>query len=242
MKQRFTALAATLTAAAAALAAPAGAATQAISGTVPNGGCGQTHALVVGGASRVEASVATNSESGQYELVIVDGTGRSVSATGSYDTPGAGTYGLKICHTGDSADPPVLNYTGLIGTGPAGQPALPRQSGAVAGAFTTFRPAVKLLRSASGRGAINTRSGLAWLTVRANNAGKATLRLDLAGRGLHLGYSSGMRATFGATSVRIAGHGIEVTMLKNGTIQRLSINSSRLKASGKVVRGGFVIA
>lgn len=242
MTKRFAVLAAALMAAVTALASSAGAATQQISGSVPNGGCGPTHPVPVGSASRIEVSVAMNSESGQYEAVIVDGAGRPVSVTGSYDTPGAGAYGVKICHTGNSADPAVMDYTGLIGTGPAGQPALPRQSGGVAGAFTTFKPAKKLVRSANGRGAVRTRSGLAWLTVHANNAGKATVRIDLANRGLHLGYTRGMRATFGATMVRVVGHGLKVVVLQNGLIERMSIRTSSLKASGKVVRGGFVVA
>jgi hypothetical protein len=244
MNKRFAAWTAALAAAGAALvlAATAGAATTQISGSFPNGGCGPTHTVTVGGPSRIEASVSSTSVSGRYEAVVVGASGNTLSDTGSYDTPGAGTYGVRVCSQGDPADPQTMQYNGLIGTGPAGQPALPRQSGGVAGAFTTFRPATKLFRSASGHGAVSTRSGLAWLTVRANNAGKASVRIDYASRGLQLGYTTGLRVSFGATSVRIAGHGIKIVVLKNGMIERFSINTSRLKTSGKVVRGGFVIA
>jgi hypothetical protein len=68
--------------------------------------------------------VATTSASELYEALIVDSTCRIVSATGAYDTSGAGTYGVRVCSLGDALDPQIMQFTGLLGTGPVGQSAL----------------------------------------------------------------------------------------------------------------------
>jgi hypothetical protein len=95
-----------------------------ISGLFPNGGCSSLNRVTVNGPSRIEASVATTSASELYEALIVDSTGRIVSATGAYDTSGAGTYGVRVCSLGDALDPLIMQFTGLLGTGPVGQSAL----------------------------------------------------------------------------------------------------------------------
>jgi hypothetical protein len=102
-----------------ALAAP----TQ-ISGSFPNGGCSSMHRVTVSGPSRIEASVATTSAGELYQALIIDSSGRIVSATGSYDTSGGGTYGVRVCSLGDVLDPLMMQYVGLLGTGPVGQSAL----------------------------------------------------------------------------------------------------------------------
>jgi hypothetical protein len=56
-------------------------------------------------------------------VLVVNASGRIVSDTGGYDTPGAGTYGVRVCSQGDPMDPATMQYTGVLGTGPAGQPA-----------------------------------------------------------------------------------------------------------------------
>jgi hypothetical protein len=95
-----------------------------ISGSFPNGGCSATQRVTVQGPSRIGTSVSTTSASELYMTLIVDSSGRIVSDTGAYDTPHAGTYGVRVCSLGDPMDPAVMQYTGLIGTGPAGRPAL----------------------------------------------------------------------------------------------------------------------
>jgi hypothetical protein len=102
----------------------ASAATTQISGSFLNGGCSPSYRVTVTSPSRIEASVATTSASELYLVSIVDSSGRIVSATGVYDTPGAGTYNVRVCSQGDLLDPLTMKYTGLIGTGPAGQEAL----------------------------------------------------------------------------------------------------------------------
>lgn len=54
--------------------------------------------------------------------LIVDSSGKIVSDTGSYDAAQAGTYGVRVCSLGDPLDPATMQYTGVIDTGPAGQP------------------------------------------------------------------------------------------------------------------------
>jgi hypothetical protein len=216
-------------------AAPA--ATTSISGTAPRGGCGPTHPIAVSGASRIEVSVSTTAASNLYYTQILDPSGNAVAGSGSYDTPSGGTYGVRVCTYGDAMDPPQISYEGVVGTGPAGQPALPRQAGGVAGAFTTLNS-----RSVSGHGAILTRAGLAWVTVRADTNGNVHVRLDNAARKLHVNVSGGMRAVFGSSSVRITGNGLTLVVVDRGASDRMSIRSNRLKASGKVVRGGFQIS
>jgi hypothetical protein len=211
-----------------------------ISGTFPNGGCGQTHNVFVSGPSRIDVAVSTTSASNRYWTEIVDGNGRVLSANGSYDTKSGGQYGVRICSPGDLQDPNSMQYSGEIGTGPAGHPALPAQqaqfSYGVLGKTTTIKSTFV------GRGAILTRSGLAWVTVRADNAGHVRVRVDDASRNLHLHFTSGMRASFGASSVRITGHGLVLGLVDRGSNDRIAITSSRLKASGRVVRGGFKLS
>jgi hypothetical protein len=99
--------------------------TQKISGSFPNGGCSATQRVTVQGPSRIESSLSTTSASELYMTQIVDSSGRIVSDTGAYDTPHGGSYGVRVCSLGDPLDPAMMQYTGAIGTGPAGQPALP---------------------------------------------------------------------------------------------------------------------
>jgi hypothetical protein len=95
-----------------------------ISGSFPNGGCGPTHRVTVTEPTRIAATVSTTSASNLYMTLVVDPSGRIVSDTGAYDTPGAGAYGLRVCSEGDPLDPATMQYTGLFVTGQAGRPAL----------------------------------------------------------------------------------------------------------------------
>lgn len=211
-----------------------------ISGTFPNGGCGQTHNVFVGGPSRIDAAVSTTSASSRYWVEVVDGNGNVLSSNGSYDTKSGGQYGVRVCSPGDLQDPNPMQYTGEIGTGPAGQPALPAQqaqySFGVLGKTTTIKSRIV------GHGAIMTRHGLAWVTVRATDRGQVRVSVNSVGNGVHLSYASGMRAVFGSSTVRITGHALALTLVDHGSNDRIAITSSRLKASGRVVRGGFQLS
>ena len=87
-----------------------------------------------------------------------------------------------------------------------------------------------------------TRHGLAWVTVRATDRGQVNVRVDSVGSSVHLHYTSGMRAVFGSSTVRITGHALALTLVDRGSNDRIAIKSSRLKASGRVVRGGFQLS
>jgi hypothetical protein len=218
-------------------AATAAADTNSISGSVPNGGCDAARPVNVSGASRIEASVSsTTADTSSVLAEIVASDGRTV-ATGSYDTPSGGSYAVRICSLGSSLDPPEIRYTGLIGTGPAGQPVLqgaaqPADTGGVLGATTT-------LQTVNGKGAIMTHAGLAWFTLSTAN-GRTTLRLTDP---LHhaVRVVKGMHAAYGSGVVRITGSGMKLVLTRTGASTRLAFNSSSFKAGGKVVRGRFHI-
>jgi hypothetical protein len=219
-------------------AAAALADTSSISGTVPNGGCDPARPVTVSGPSRIEVSIASTSADNSVlgEIVAPDGK----VTTGSYDTPGGGTYSIRVCSLGSSLDPPELRYSGLIGTGPSGQPVLQgaRQpspaadNGGVLGATAT-------LQTVNGKGAIMTRAGLAWFTLSTAN-GHTTLRVSDP---LHhaVRVVKGMRAAYGTGIVRVTGSGVKLVLVRSGAGSRIAFTSSSFKAGGKVVRGRFHI-
>ena len=66
--------------------------------------------------------------------------------------------------------------------------------------------------------------------------------IDDAAMKLHLNLSSGMSAVFGTNSVRITGNGVTLIVVDNGSNQRVTVTSPRLKAKGMVVRGAFHVS
>jgi len=126
MKRHLGLLAAPV-AAAAVFVATAGSAlaAQTFSGVVANGGCGAVHPVTLNGASRLEATVATNGPNGEQVVtqVLAPG-GQVVSNTAAYDAPAAGVYGVRVCYQPDGYGEPMLRYTGTIATGPLGEPLL----------------------------------------------------------------------------------------------------------------------
>jgi|GEM_PF-4356088 len=228
-----------------AFAGSASAATSNFSGTVANGGCASARTVPVSSASRIAvtlASTAQNNTNIFAEIVAPDG--RVVAGGGSgarYDTPGGGTYSVRVCSVYEAQSPPQLQYSGLLGTGAAGQnvltgPAQPQPqagTGAVLGVQTTIGPSV------GGKAAIKTRAGLAWFTVVTSRNATMTLRfVDPIHHVSRL--VKGLNATSSGNTVRITGHGL-ILALRKGAHERISFRSSNFKASGKVVRGGFRI-
>ena len=210
------------------------AATGSYSGTVANGGCDSTHAVPVTGPSRIEVSLSSTSASNNVRAEIVAPNGQTV-ATGSYDTTGAGAYSVRVCSTYDAINAPTVQYTALIGTGPAGQQALKSQAdtGAVLGVQAFVGPRV------SGKAALLTRSGLAWFTVSTASNDKMTLRIfDPVHRTTRV--VKGLTGIYDGTTLRITGSGL-MLVVHNGASQRVMFTSSRFKTSGKVARGGFQI-
>jgi hypothetical protein len=202
------------------------------SGTVSNGGCDSGRAVSVSGPSRIEAHISSTSAANTVYAEIVAPNG--AVTTGRFDTPGAGTYTMRICSTFDSMNPPTLQWSGVYATGPAGQSALSSQG-------QVFAAAQTLSHDIHGKAAIWTRAGLAWFTVKLNQSGTATVRVFnpvLKQRSVF----TGATAIFGTNAVRIAGHGMTLTLVQSGSTNRIVFHSLRFKASGMVVRGGYVIA
>jgi len=205
------------------------------SGSVANGGCDSARAVAVSGPSRIDAQVSSTTASPTSESVQILRPDGSVAANDSYDTPGAGTYAVRVCKTYESLDPPTLHYTVRYATGPAGRPALPQApaQGAVLGAT------VKLHNSVRGSGAVMTRSGLAWFTVKLSSTGHVKVYDPVHKK--HLLFTNAT-VTYGASTVRISTSRMTLTIDQSGATDRLSFRSLHFKTSGKVVRGGFTVA
>jgi hypothetical protein len=233
---RVFALTVAATGACLAFAGSASATTTAISGSVANGGCDAARPVPVSGPSRIEVEVSAASSSNSV-LGEILAPGGGVVATGSYDTPSGGGYAVRVCSEFTSMDPAQIQYTGLIGTGPAGQPAIPRQP-ADTSSSRVLSATKTLANRVSGKGAILTRSGLAWFTVRMAPKGTASVTVfDPVHHRRTI--VKGMQLLFGANSVVITGNGLKLMLVDKGTNERITFTSSRFKASGKIVRGGF---
>jgi hypothetical protein len=207
------------------------------SGFVPNGGCEAGRTVTVSGPSRIEIEVSSTSASPNLvfgEIVAPDGKVVAEEG-GSYDTPSGGTYTVRVCAHDDGISPRTLQFTATYATAPAGQPALPRtqaQGGGVLGATTA------LSRNVHGNGAIRTRFGLAWFSVKksSNDLGvvkvydpKHHKRYLFTRALIHFG-PSGVTLTQGTMTLKLGQSGSRVTF-----------RSPRYAASGKVVRGGYLI-
>jgi hypothetical protein len=202
-------------------------------GTVPNGGCDGQRIVTVSGPTRIEAEVGSTDAANHVFAYILDQNQRAV-AEGSYDTTSAGTYYIRICAWYDHISPPTLQFTARYATGPAGQPALPRAQGGVLGATTTLQ------RDVYGTGAIRTKAGLAWFKVSVGPTGVATVRVYNPRANTHSTFT-GARVVYGTNAVRIVRGAMRLTISQIGSTERITFTSSRFKASGKVVRGGYII-
>jgi hypothetical protein len=211
--------------------------TSSISGTVANGGCDAARPTPVAGPSRIDVELSSTSADNSVIAEIL-GPGGNTVASGSYDTPGGGDYAVRVCSLGSSLDPPRLEYNGMIGTGPAGHPVLqgpaqPTSVGAVLGAQKT------VAQAASGRGAVMTRAGLAWFTVR-SVANHATLRVyDPVHRVTRV--LPGLHPAYGVGFVSLTGSGVKFVAARQGGRTIVTYRSPRFAASGRVVRGSFKV-
>jgi hypothetical protein len=208
------------------------------SGTVANGGCSTARAVSVNGPSRIEVAVSATAQDNNSILAeIIAPNGKLIAGPGSaaYDTPGAGTYSVRVCITFAEQNPPQIQFTGQIGTGPAGHAVLtgPTQPQAPAGVGT--KPIV-----VSGKAAVMTRAGLAWFTV--NTASNATMTLKVFDPVHHVSrLVKSLKATYSGQTLRLSGQGVKFVLVKGGTFDRVAFTSSRFTATGKVVRGSIKI-
>jgi len=206
------------------------------SGSTPNGGCDGVRAVPVSGPSRIEAQVSSV-DSADPSLVYVQilGPNGNVVAQNRYDTPGGGTYLVQVCSYYDHISPPTIRFVARYATGPAGQPALPQTQGAVLGARANVMPTVR------GTGAVKTRNGLAWFTVKtsANDLGVVKV-FDPKHHKRYMFTRALIHAT--ANGVRLVQGGMRLTIVKTASGERVSFRSPRFRTSGTIVRGGYNIA
>ena len=222
-----------------AFAGTAAAAPTTYSGTVGNGSCDSSRSVAVTGQQRIEIQVSsTAGATNAYgEILKPDG---SRAAIGSYDTPGSGTYAVRVCTYWDEENTPSMQYTATYATGPAGQSPMPQAAqpqpatGGVLGARTT------LSRDVRGTGAIRTRAGLAYVTIKLTSSHRATVKVYSPVTKKHYLFTNSAVA-FGSNMVRIARGTMHLTLTQSGSTERLSIRSLHLTASGKVVKGSYLI-
>jgi hypothetical protein len=229
MTQRLASCAAAVLAAAA-LAALAGtslaAGTVSINGTMPNGGCGAVKSLTVAAPSRIVVHVSATAaedappQTGAVYTQILNASG-AVLASGptEYNATKAGTYGVRVCSAANSENPSQLQYSGDIAIM----------------APSTF------VSSAIGKAGVRSHSTLVWLTVKAKG-GNVTMRVDDAKDKVHIGASTGLKATYGANSVSIAGKGLTLVVTGRGARQHIVFHSGGFGVSGTVARGEIALA
>ena len=222
-----------------AFAGTAGADPSSFSGSVANGGCDSARSVTVSGPSRIDAQVSSTTASPTSQSVQILRPDGSVAANDSYDTPGGGTYGVRVCKAYEALDPPTIQYTVRYATGPAGQPALPQAQPQPQPQGGVLGTTARLHNSARGSGAVMTRAGLAWFTVKVGSTGYVKV-FDPVHK-THLLYSNAS-VRYGASTVRISTSRMTLTIDKSGTTDRVSFRSPHFKTSGKVVRGGFTVA
>jgi hypothetical protein len=208
------------------------------SGTVNNGGCSTARAVPVTGASRIEVAVSATAQDNNSVLAeIVAPNGKLIAGPGSasYDTTGSGSYQVRVCVTYAEQNPPQIQYTGQIGTGPAGRAVLTGATQPPPATGVGTKPIV-----VSGKAAIMTRSGLAWFTVA--TAPNATMTLRVVDPVHHITrLVKGLKGTYAGNTLRLSGNGVKLVLVQGTGASRVAYTSSRFAASGKVVRGAFHI-
>jgi hypothetical protein len=233
---------AAIAAACLAFAGAASAATESFSGSVANGGCSFVKTVTVSGASRIEVALASTAQNNTNVLAEIVASNGKVVAGGSYaayDTPGGGGYSIRVCSNYEAQSVPNQQFSGTLGTGPAGQPVLtvPAQPQPVTGGVlgkSTF------VGNVNGKAAIRTRAGLAWFTVHSASNATVTLRIFDPMHGTTR-VVKGLTGTYVNSTLRLTGHGLRFVLVRKGGPGRVSFTSSSFKASGTIVRGGFQI-
>jgi hypothetical protein len=208
------------------------------SGTVANGNCGTARVVSVSGPSRIEVAVSATAQDNNSVLAeIVAPNGKLIAgpSSASYDTPGSGSYSVRVCITYAEQNPPQIQYTGQIGTGPAGHAILTGATQPPPAAGVGTKPIV-----VNGKAAVNTRAGLAWFTVA--TASNATMTLKIVDPVHHATrLVKGLKGTYTSNTLRITGQGVKLVLVQMPGSDRVTFTSSRFTAAGKVVRGAFHI-
>jgi hypothetical protein len=200
--------------------------TVSITGSMPNGGCGAVKSVTLAAPSRIVVQVsATAAENGPPQTgavytQILNASG-AVLANGptEYNATAGGTYGVRVCSAANSENPSQIQYTGNI----------------------AVMPPSTYVSSAVGKAAVRAHSTLVWLTVNAKD-GHVVVRVDDARDKVHLGATTGLKATFGVNKVTIAGPGMTLAVTGRGVHQHVVFHARGYSVSGNVARGEIALA
>jgi hypothetical protein len=245
MKARLRLLPVAATTVCLAFAGSASAGTASYSGVVGNGSCDAARAVSVSGPSRIDVELSSTAQNPATVFAEVVAPSGKVVAGGSataYDTPGGGSYSVRVCSEFQLQSPPQFQYSALIGTGPAGQSVLtgPAQPQPRTGSFGVLAAHARTGAVVTGKAAIRTRAGLAWFTVHTASNVTLTLRIfDPVHNTTRV--VKGLTGTYTGKTLRITGHGLRLVIVNKAANHHVAFTSSSFKASGHVVRGGFTI-
>jgi hypothetical protein len=197
-----------------------------IHGSMPNGGCGPVQSVTVAGPTRIVVHVSStavetgSASTGPVYMKILNASG-IVLASGptEYKAAAGGTYGVQVCSAANPENPNQLQYSGEISLLPPGM----------------------IVSTATGKAAIHAHATMVWFTVHATRT-HASVRVDDARHHVHIGVSTGLKATLGVNKVTITGKGMTLVLTGHGVQQHIVFHSRTYDASGLVARGGITIA
>jgi hypothetical protein len=228
MRLRLVGSALTVAVAASAVFASTGLAAENVSiqGSMPNGGCGPIKPVNVAKPSRIVVRVsATAAENGSpstgpvYPQILNSSGVVLASGPTVYNAASPGNYGVQVCATANSENPNMIQYSGEI---------------------SLLAPGT-LVSTATGKAGVRAHATIVWFTVNATR-GHVSMRVDDSRHKVHLGSSTGLKATLGVNRVVISGNGMTLVVTGHGVQQHVVFHSRTYNASGLVLRGGITIA
>jgi hypothetical protein len=197
-----------------------------IHGSMPNGGCGPVKSVTVARPSRIVVHVSATAvengspSTGPVFTKILNSSG-VVLASGptEYNAAAGGTYGVQVCSAANPENPSQIEYSGEI---------------------SLLAPGT-LVSTATGKAAVRAHATIVWFTVNAKR-GYASMRVDDSLHKIHLGASTGLKATLSVNRVTISGKGMTLVVTGHGVQQHIVFHSRNYSVSGAVVRGAITIA
>jgi hypothetical protein len=197
-----------------------------IHGSMPNGGCGPVMPVTLPGPSRIVVHVsATAAEDGTpstgpvYTKILNSSGAVLASGPTEYNAAAPGSYGVQVCAAANAENPSMLQYSGEI---------------------SLLAPGT-LVSMATGKAGVRAHATTVWFTVNAKR-GHVSMRVDDALRKVHLGASTGLKATLGVNRVVISGKGMTLVVTGHGVQQHIVFHSRSYNVSGAVLRGEITVA
>jgi hypothetical protein len=197
-----------------------------IHGSMPNGGCGPVKSVTIAKPSRIVIQVsATAAETGPpstgpiYVKILNSSGAILASGPTEFNATGAGSYGVQVCAAANTENPSVLQYSGDI---------------------SILAPGT-LVSTATGKAGVRAHATIVWFTVNATR-GHVSMRVDDALHKVHLGASTGLKATLHVNKVTITGKGMTLVLTGHGIQQHIVFHSRTYSVNGAVLRGGITIA